>query len=42
MVVLSGGRVSLGTSVIVHVTAMDCMGGIGTRWIGKTLGEDWP
>ncbi len=33
-------RVPLGTSVIVHVTAMDCMGGIGRGWERKTLGED--
>jgi hypothetical protein len=35
-------RVPLGTLVTVYVTAIDCMGGIGTRWIRKTLGEeDW-
>ncbi len=35
-------HVPLGTKVIVRVTAMDCMGGIGTRWTRKTLGEeDW-
>ncbi len=32
--------IPLGTKVIVHVTAMDCMGGIGTRCERKTLGED--
>jgi hypothetical protein len=35
-------RMPLGTSLIVHVTAVDCIGGVGTCWIGKTLGEDWP
>lgn len=35
-------RVPEGTRVIVHVTAMDCMGGIGRGWERKTLGEeDW-
>ena len=34
-------RVPLGTNVIVTVTAMDCMGGIGTRRVGKTMGKEW-
>jgi hypothetical protein len=35
-------RISLGTSVIVHVTATDCMGGVGRGCERKTLGEeDW-
>ena len=34
-------RVPLGTNVIVEVTAVDCMGGIGTRRLGKTIGEEW-
>ena len=29
-----------GTTVTVHVTAFDCMGGIGRGWERKTLGED--
>ena len=33
-------RVPLGTPVTVHVTAMDCIGGIGRGWERKTLGED--
>jgi hypothetical protein len=33
--------VPLGTDVIAQVTAMDCMGAIATRWIGKTMGEEW-
>lgn len=33
-------RVPLGEAVTVHVTAMDCMGGLSTRWVRKTLGED--
>jgi hypothetical protein len=28
-----------GTSVTVHVTAFDCMGGIGRGWERKTMGE---
>jgi hypothetical protein len=35
-------RVPLGTKVIVRVTAMDCMSGIGTGQASKTLGEvEW-
>ncbi len=34
--------VPLGTKVIVHVTATDCMGGVTTRSVRRTLGEeDW-
>jgi hypothetical protein len=33
-------RIPLGTSVIVHVTATDCMGGVGRGSKRKTLGED--
>lgn len=33
-------RVPLGTKIVVRVTALDCMGGIGTRQAMKTLGED--
>ena len=36
---LPGIRVPRGTDVIVEVTAMDYMGGIGTRWVGHTMGE---
>ena len=36
---LPGVRVPRGTDVIVEVTAMDCMGGIGTRCVGHTMGE---
>ena len=32
--------IPLGTKVIVQVTAMDCMGGIGRAWERKTMGED--
>ena len=32
--------VPAGTSVTVHVTAFDCMGGIGRGWERKTLGEE--
>ena len=35
-------HVPLGTSVIAHVTAIDCLGGVGRRWIKKMLGETWP
>ena len=31
-------RVPAGTAVTVHVTAIDCMGGIGRGWESKTLG----
>ena len=31
-------RVPAGTAVTVHVTAIDCMGGVGRRWKSKTLG----
>lgn len=33
-------RVPAGTSVMVQITAMDCMRGIGRRWIGKRMGAD--
>ncbi len=33
-------QIPLGTKVIVRVTAMDCMGGIGTSQARRTLGED--
>jgi hypothetical protein len=33
--------VPIGTPVIVRVTAEDTMGGVATRWIWKTMGEDW-
>jgi hypothetical protein len=33
-------HVPLGTKVIVHVTATDCMGGVGRAWQRRTLGED--
>jgi hypothetical protein len=33
-------RVPLGTPVTVRVTAVDCMGGLGTGSVRKTLGED--
>lgn len=33
--------VPLGTKVVVHVTAMDCMGGIGRGWERKTMGEEF-
>ncbi len=29
-----------GACVTVHVTAVDCMGGIGRGWAGKRMGED--
>jgi hypothetical protein len=35
---LPTARVPLGTPVTVHVTAIDCMDGIGRRWERKTLG----
>lgn len=31
-------RVPPGTTLTVHVTAIDCMGGIGRGWESKTLG----
>ncbi len=37
---LPDARVPRGTNVIVEVTAMDCMGGTGTRWVRHTMGED--
>jgi len=37
---LPGIRVPRGMDVIVEVTAMDCMGGIGTRRVGHTMGEN--
>lgn len=37
---LPKARSPLGTKVIVQVTAMDCMGGIGRGWVRKILGED--
>ena len=36
---LPTARVPLGTPVTVHVTATDCIDGIGRRWGSKTLGE---
>jgi hypothetical protein len=33
-------RVPIGTSVIVQVTAMDCMGGFGMQMQRKTMGEE--
>jgi hypothetical protein len=32
--------VPTGTTMIVQVTVMDCMGGVGTRWSKKTMGEE--
>jgi hypothetical protein len=37
---LPGVRVPRGRDVVVEVTAMDCMGGIGTRWVEHTMGDD--
>jgi hypothetical protein len=33
-------QVPPGTSVTVHITAIDCMGGIGRGWEKKTMGDD--
>lgn len=33
-------RVPAGTSVVVQVTAMDRIGGVGRYWAGKTMGEE--
>jgi hypothetical protein len=33
-------RVPLGTTVIIQVTALDCLGGLATRWMRKTMGEE--
>ncbi len=33
-------RVPRGTEVIMEVTAMDCLGGVGRRQVGHTMGEE--
>jgi hypothetical protein len=33
-------RVPTGTEGIIQVNVMDCMGGIGRRWIGRKMGEE--
>jgi hypothetical protein len=37
---LPGIRLPRDTELIVEVTAMDCIGGIGTHRVGHTMGED--